>query len=327
MARAERLMELVLALEGRPTATVKQLADEFGVSRRTMLRDLATLSASGVPLMSRPGPHGGYQLVRDRVLPPVSLLVQEAIALFFALRAWSDYATLPFGADSDMALERLYRAMSPAARARVDRLSGRFALSSRRRAESTVHVDALLDAALDGRVVEIHYRGCGGTEARAVQPIGVYAENGYWYAPAYCFRREGMRVFRVDRVAALIPVDDPKPRADVAKLTLDDYYERFVYPTTEWLPLRVRLTPEGVRQFSGHGGVTVFEDGTGVLEGRVERRNLELFSRIYGGHGESAVVEEPEELRRAIHDHGAALIRLYSISSHSPSYDAGPSRS
>lgn len=115
MGRAERLMELLLALEVRSAATAKELAREFHVSRRTMLRDLHALSESGVPLASQPGPHGGYQLGRGRVLLPVSLLVEEAIALFFAQRAWADYETLPFGTDVKRALDRPYYSMSGAA--------------------------------------------------------------------------------------------------------------------------------------------------------------------------------------------------------------------
>ncbi len=309
--RSERLMALVLELERRPTVAVGDLARTFEVSRRTMLRDLAALSAVGVPLASRPGPHGGYQLVRDRVLPPVSFTVDEATALFFAQQALADYGTLPVAAGARVALHKLYRAMAPAARQRVDRLVGRLAFVNERRHEDHPHLTALLATALEGGVVTVAYRGPGGLATRAIQPVGVYAEHGYWYVPAYCFVREGMRVFRVDRVEAVEPVDQPRPRQDVAALSLADYYERFVQPHAEWLPLRVRLTIEGVRQFRGNPGLHVNADGSGWLASRLERADVELFAERFSRWGADAVVEEPSELRRRIRQRATALTALY----------------
>ncbi len=311
MRRSERLMALVLELEGRPQATVGELARTFEVSRRTMLRDLAALSAVGVPLASRPGPHGGYQLVRDRVLPPVSFTVDEATALFFAQQALENYGTLPVAAEARVALHKLYRAMAPAARTRVDRLAGRLAWVAERRSASHPHLEALLAAALEGRVVAVAYRGPGGLATRAIQPVGVFAEHGYWYVPAYCFLREGMRVFRVDRVDAVQAVDDPPPRQDVAALTLADYYERFVKPHAAWRPLRVRLTSEGVRQHAGNPDLHVNPDGSGWLDGRLESADLDLFAERFARWGAEAVVEQPPELRQRIHERAAVLAALY----------------
>ncbi len=315
MKRPERLMALVLELEARPAATAAELAARMGVSRRTMLRDLQALSEVGVPLASRPGPHGGYQLVRDRVLPPVSFTVDEATALFFAQQALQDYGPLPVAADARVALGKLYQAMAPAARLRVDRLAGRMAFVSERRAAAHPHLAALLAAALDGAVLEMRYRGRDGTAWRPVQPVGVYAEHGYWYLPAYCFLRQGMRVFRVDRVEAVRSVAEPAPREDVAALTVADYYERFVHPRAEWLALNVRLTAEGVRQLAGDPGLRVDPDGSGWLASRVELRDVDLFADRLGRLGADAVVEEPPLLRQRIRERAAALLALYGSAS------------
>lgn len=49
-------------------------------------------------------------------------------------------------------------------------------------------------------VVTIEYDTGKGSERRYIQPIGLYASQGYWYCPAYCFERRGYRLFRADRV-------------------------------------------------------------------------------------------------------------------------------
>jgi predicted DNA-binding transcriptional regulator YafY len=72
-------MELLIRVQTKPRFTAAELAEEFGVSRRTVLRDLRALSEMGVPLRSTPGPGGGYSLPRGgRRLSP-SLTVDEAM--------------------------------------------------------------------------------------------------------------------------------------------------------------------------------------------------------------------------------------------------------
>jgi predicted DNA-binding transcriptional regulator YafY len=81
VSRTARLLELLMKVQTKHRFTAAELAEEFGVSRRTMLRDLAALSGMGVPLRSTLGPGGGYSLsCGGRRLSP-SVTVDEALAL------------------------------------------------------------------------------------------------------------------------------------------------------------------------------------------------------------------------------------------------------
>jgi predicted DNA-binding transcriptional regulator YafY len=55
VSRSARLLELLVRVQTKPRFTAQELAEEFGVSRRTMLRDLHALSGIGVPLRSTRG--------------------------------------------------------------------------------------------------------------------------------------------------------------------------------------------------------------------------------------------------------------------------------
>lgn len=74
MSKTTRLLRLWLLISKRKRFTVKQLASEFGVSYRTMLRDLNELSEMGVPLYSEPGKHGGYGVLSHDPVGQHSLL-------------------------------------------------------------------------------------------------------------------------------------------------------------------------------------------------------------------------------------------------------------
>ncbi len=96
MSKSKRLMELMMAVNRKRRFTVKELAREFDVSTRTILRDLQELSDLGVPLYSEVGPHRGYQVLNERMLPPIAFTEEEAVAIFFASHALRHYLYMPF---------------------------------------------------------------------------------------------------------------------------------------------------------------------------------------------------------------------------------------
>ena len=122
MSRTARLLELLVRVQTRPRFTAAELAEEFGVSRRTMLRDLRALSDMGVPLRSTPGPGGGYSLPRGgRRLWP-SLTVDEALGLIVSYEALLRYPVHPFSSQGVPAMTKLRAALPKDVVGELDRL-------------------------------------------------------------------------------------------------------------------------------------------------------------------------------------------------------------
>ena len=84
MAKAQRLIELMITINAKKDFTVGELAKEFCVSKRTILRDLQELEEAGFPLYSEVGAAGGYHILKERILPPIAFSENEAKAIFFA---------------------------------------------------------------------------------------------------------------------------------------------------------------------------------------------------------------------------------------------------
>ena len=318
MSKSRRLLEALDLVRRRKSITAPELARDLGVSRRTALRYLQELSELGIPLASGPGPHGGYTLIRDNTLPPVTFSVDEAVALFFAYRSLTSYRDLPFEADAGKALEKLYDELPAGARRRVDGLRDRFAFQVEDRHLPLPCLAPLLLAAVEGAVLRIDYRSSRGVEPRHIQPVGVYAQNGFWYCPAYSFERDAMRLFRVDRVLDATRSDSPAPRTDIRALTLDSYYQEFVHPRAQFVHLHVRLTAEGIRLLGWREGLQVAEDGMGEIHTRIEAEDVPFFARQFALLAGDAVVVEPESMRRDIADLARRLLAAYGEASSPP---------
>ena len=83
MARDDRLFELIQILRDGQLHRAQDLAQDFGVSTRTIWRDMATLVESGLPIEGERGV--GYIMKAPVSLPPLALNAQEFEALRLGL--------------------------------------------------------------------------------------------------------------------------------------------------------------------------------------------------------------------------------------------------
>jgi predicted DNA-binding transcriptional regulator YafY len=116
MRRIERLFALTEHLRARRTGvTAEELAGRFGVTLRTIYRDLDALRASAVPLTAERGRGGGYALDRSYSLPPVNFTAREAALLVALGRFALDMRLIPFMATLGSGLDKVRAALSRSA--------------------------------------------------------------------------------------------------------------------------------------------------------------------------------------------------------------------
>ena len=113
MRRTERLFAITEYLRARRTGvTAEMLAERFGVTMRTMYRDLASLRDANLPLGAERGRGGGYALERTYSLPPVNFTAREAALLVATCRNAIAMRTLPFVETLASALDKVQGALS-----------------------------------------------------------------------------------------------------------------------------------------------------------------------------------------------------------------------
>lgn len=307
MPKSKRLLDLMMTVNRKRKFTVRELAEEFQVSSRTILRDLQELGELGVPLYSEVGPHGGYQVLKERILPPIAFTEEEAVAIFFASHALRHYKYLPFKEESLSALHKFYNYMPGDVRDRIDEMKHRIDFLTPERQAEFPYLSLLLEASTGQRVLRIDYESKGRRRERWIQPVGIYASNGLWYCPAYCFLREGFRVFRCDRIYSAGYGESGPEALDLREVRLDNMAE-FNRPARKEAASPVRLVVE-----LGSIGVQACEaevwspqllhirlDGTGWLEGEVPESDLSFFARFVIGLCSEATVQEPPELKAEV---------------------------
>src|ERR1044071_626272 len=129
MRKKSRLFALAEALRARRTGvTAAELAERFGVTLRTIYRDLEALQDAGMPIRADRGRGGGYALDRNYQLPPVNFTAREAALLVALARMASEQRLMPFPATIERAADKVRAALSTSAQRELLQLVGELQL-------------------------------------------------------------------------------------------------------------------------------------------------------------------------------------------------------
>ncbi|EOM77129.1 WYL domain-containing protein [Rhodococcus rhodnii] len=243
---SERLLRLMLRLEGARRVTASRLADEFGVSVRTVYRDVAALSAAGVPIVTESG-HGGGVRVLDGWHSGLSGLTSDETTALMLLGVPGLAREL--GLDAESAGRKLLGVLPITVRENAAGIGARIHVDVPgwfHRDDAVPALRPLVSAVLGGRRVRMRYRT---REARVVDPLGLVTKAGTWYLVA----ASGGRVlsYRVSRIVSVTETDEPATRPDDFDLAAwwRDATVRFDRALLRYT-CTVRLSPTGVRRLA-----------------------------------------------------------------------------
>lgn len=292
MHRTDRLLGILLYLQARGRASGAELASHFEVSRRTILRDMESLSAQGVPLEAESGPGGGFRLMRGYFLPPLVFQPDEAWALFAGLRILMAHGAVPQKAALTRVADKVAAVLDPRTRTTAERMARRVGVHIWE-VDPGPWLDLVAQAVLEGTGLQIVYEGPDGATEREIDPYLLYSQGGIWLLQAYCHLRSAIRIFRVDRIqAAARSGRGFVPPADL------DVAQPYAYRRPPGPPnVRLRCTPEAARRLADHpewrGALQ--PDGTAALW--VPPDQLPYIARLLLGLSPGITVLEPPALR------------------------------
>jgi predicted DNA-binding transcriptional regulator YafY len=216
MQRTERLFALTEYLRGRRTGvTAEALAERFGVTVRTIYRDLDTLRAAALPLAAERGRGGGYALDRSYSLPPVNFTAREAALLVALGRFAIEMRLLPFSDTLESALDKVRAALSTSAqRELLMRLSELSFIGVPGMPIKKAVRAALERAWFEQQPLEIVYVDGNFVQmTRVIRVVGVLMERRETRLDAIDLNNGERRQFRLDRIqqAEVVRAEEAAP--------------------------------------------------------------------------------------------------------------------
>lgn len=202
MARADRLFRLLTALRSLPQpVTAARLAEETGVSARTLYRDIDALRAGGALIDGAAG--FGYTLTEDPALPPQMFTRLEVEALVLGL-AEVRLAGDPALAAAARAAEAKIVATLPERVQRQALHAVQETYRYQQRPAASPHLAALREASWDEAELAIRYSDRAGVVTeRAIWPLSIVFMDRNLMLLAWCCLRQDFRRFDLDRIGAV----------------------------------------------------------------------------------------------------------------------------
>lgn len=210
MSRSERLLDLLQVLRRyRQPVSGQRLADETGVSLRTLYRDIASLQAQGAHIEGEPGL--GYVLKPGFMLPPMMFSAEEIEALVLGSRWVSKRTDDDLAGAATNALAKIAAVLPAELREELE--SSTLLVGPSPPATNGIDISALRRAIRNERKVELRYVDNDGSETeRTVWPFALGFFENVRMVMAWCELRLDFRHFRADRMRQMTVTDARYPR-------------------------------------------------------------------------------------------------------------------
>lgn len=301
LKRFNRIVAILTSLQTRRIVKAQDLADKFGVSLRTIYRDVKALEMAGVPLLSEAGV--GYALMEGYRLPPVMFSREEAGSLVTAEKLMRSLSDKALGEHYTLAMDKIRAVMKSYDKEWLDSLDETIQIRLPKELfnkdiEDSLHV--VLHGIADRKAIVLKYQALySGVSEREIEPVGIFHENNNWYILGYCLLRQDYRQFRTDRI---LHIAKSNQRFTKSHPPLSTFFEQ----NTNIPRTKVRLLVDkkiahylgATRKNYGFISETVTEKGIEMLFETIEIS--ESFPRWFLGFGDYIQVLEPEELKSNI---------------------------
>lgn len=220
--RLARLVAILTHLQTKRYLTVQDLVKEFGVSGRTIYRDLSILEKAGVPIFNERAK--GYSIVEGYRLPPVMFSDEETSALITAEKLVLKNSDNSLIKNYSQALNKIRAVLKHATKDKAELLSKRISSGRNIKREVTSnYLSTIQSALINYRLLKINYSSVKNkTTTRIIEPLALYSTLGNWVLIAWCRLRKQYREFRLDRINHLVLVPESfQPR----EFDIKNYFE------------------------------------------------------------------------------------------------------
>lgn len=225
MNRIDRLQAILIHIQSKKVVKAQEIADRFGISIRTVYRDIRALEEGGVPIGAEAGI--GYFLDENYALPPVMFTSDEASALLMAGKLIPHMSDKKVNRAFQEALYKIKAVMKTDDKERMEKLENSvkvYSGLSEIPTHDSIFLQDIQKALVELKVLHIKYFAQYSQQSsfRMVEPISLlfYAMN--WHLIGFCRLRNDYRDFRLDRIEEIEITEETFDKK------LDKEYENYI---------------------------------------------------------------------------------------------------
>lgn len=222
--RLSRLTAILTQLQTKRILTATKLADKFGVSIRTIYRDIRALEQAGVPILTEEGK--GYTLMEGYKIPPVMFTESQANALILAEQLVLKNKDSSFVKDYSEAIDKIKAVLRQTERDKANLLADRTRFEQNiNRERNSNNLSALQFALTNFCLTKIDYTNEENkTTSRLIEPFALISTTDNWLMVAWCHNRKAFRYFRIDRIKKM---EIQNEKFVPHKMTLQEFFDKY----------------------------------------------------------------------------------------------------
>ncbi len=298
----DRLIQIIFLLLRHENITAKQLAQELGVSTRTIYRDINTLSIAGIPITSQKGYGGGLSLLEGFALDKSYFTQEEQSNIIQALQILKS-SHYP---DADRTLNKVAGLFSHTLQS--DWLEIDFSYWGSPEKERR-NMTALERAVINKYVIKFTYYNSELTiTEQTVEPLKLLFKSHSWYLIAFSRRREEIRTYKLSRIRNLQITDQLFDRTLPADFSLTPaYQEEYNIPLFK-LRFSEKIAYKVYDEFQEEY-IKKLEDGTLEVTFRYQLSDWTFLYLL--SFGEYVEIIEPVEARMLLKEKAQKILALY----------------
>ena len=220
--KVDRLVSIIMILLKRERVGAQELADMFEISLRTIYRDIEAINMAGIPICSRAGVGGGFEILPEYKVDKQVFSKDDLSALLMGL---TNLSGMVQGEDFTHALAKV-KSFIPADHARdIEIKANQICIDLNPwmgNGNIKQSLEIVKNALQENKLISFTYMdGHGNKTERIVEPYQLVLKSNHWYVQGYCHSKNDYRLFRLSRMTDLQMLQETYTPRDYEKPILD----------------------------------------------------------------------------------------------------------
>lgn len=287
--QVNRLFEIVYILLEKGTVKAKDLADHFGVSVRTIYRDIDVLSTANIPIYTNNGKGGGISILDSFVLDKSLISEDEQKQILFALQSLEKMNLN----DEQKLLDKMSTLFNKDVRSWIEIDFSSWGTDN----TQNERFNKIREAIINRKLIEFTYFNSYGEEnRRQVEPLQILFKDKSWFLKAYCRLKKDYRIFKISRIRDIQVLEQHYERE-----IIKDYKEEYDNAKSNAITLKMKISKDMTYRVYDEfekENIRQIEDGDFIVE--IDYPENEWLYGYIMSFGEYAKVLSPEQVKKNI---------------------------